>query len=290
MRNVKSGHLRPVICLDAGHAGKYNQSPVCKEFYESQVVWKLQSLLKTELEAQGMEVRLTKNSLDADPGLVQRGKMAQDCDLFLSLHVNAAQRESADYVLAVYMVQDGCGIIDTQSKIVAQYLSDAVAESMGAKANVWSQESQSDRDGNGHPDDYYGVLRGAHAVGTAGVILEHGFYTNEKQANWLMQEKNLKALAKKESEVLADWFEVKEPGKSFMTTLRSVPAGTQGPRVKAIQALLIAKGYTCGDHGIDGSFGPATKKAVLAFQKANYLTEDAIVGAQTLRCLLGYME
>ncbi len=286
MRRIKNN--RPRICLDAGHGGDYNQSPVCSAFFESHINWKLQAYLKSALQARGMDVVVTKDSLEADPGLVARGQIAKDCDLFLSLHINAAQRQEAEYVLGIYMVQDNCGEIDEQSQEVAELLAMGVAEQMGAKHTVWTQESSSDRDGNGYQDDYYGVLRGAHAVGTAGVILEHGFYTNPKQARWLMDEDNLKALAEKEASVLARWFQAEPMGKPYMLDLRSVPAGSKGQQVRAIQALLIGWGYSCGNSGIDGSFGPATKAAVLAYQRDHHLTADATVGPATMGRLLGY--
>jgi len=37
------------ICLDAGHYGKYNQSPCNKKYYESEAMWKLTEYLKNEL-------------------------------------------------------------------------------------------------------------------------------------------------------------------------------------------------------------------------------------------------
>lgn len=49
MRNVKPGHDRPVICLDAGHYAKYNRCPAIQEYQESVVNLKLHLLLKKEL-------------------------------------------------------------------------------------------------------------------------------------------------------------------------------------------------------------------------------------------------
>ena len=34
------------ICIDAGHYGKYNRSPAVKDYYESDMVWKLHLLQK----------------------------------------------------------------------------------------------------------------------------------------------------------------------------------------------------------------------------------------------------
>lgn len=60
-----------------------------------------------------------------------------------------------------------------------------------------------------------------------------------------------------------------------------------GGQVKALQALLIGYGYSCGPKGADGSFGADTDKAVRAYQKAEGLTVDGIVGPATWSKLLG---
>jgi N-acetylmuramoyl-L-alanine amidase len=48
------------ICLDAGHYGKYNRSPAVKEYYESDMNWKLHNMLKKYLEEYGFEVIQTR--------------------------------------------------------------------------------------------------------------------------------------------------------------------------------------------------------------------------------------
>ncbi len=63
--------------------------------------------------------------------------------------------------------------------------------------------------------------------------------------------------------------------------------GSKGSQVKALQTLLIGYGYSCGEAGADGDFGPATDKAVRAYQKANGLGVDGIVGPKTWAKLLG---
>ena len=50
--------------------------------------------------------------------------------------------------------------------------------------------------------------------------------------------------------------------------------------------LLIAKGYSCGRSGADGDFGSATQEAVKDFQRANHLSIDGEVGANTWSKLL----
>ena len=66
------------------------------------------------------------------------------------------------------------------------------------------------------------------------------------------------------------------PGLAASTTLR---LGSRGTAVLQLQQALNALGYDCGS--VDGIFGSKTKAAVLAFQKANGLAADGIVGPLT---------
>lgn len=61
--------------------------------------------------------------------------------------------------------------------------------------------------------------------------------------------------------------------------------GDEGSEVKELQELLIKLGYSLGSLGADGSFGSKTLTAVKAFQKSVGLTQDGIVGPQTLEQL-----
>ena len=58
-----------------------------------------------------------------------------------------------------------------------------------------------------------------------------------------------------------------------------VSYGSRGDAVRKLQELLNALGYDCGS--VDGIFGSKTYAAVLAFQKANGLAADGIVGSLT---------
>lgn len=63
--------------------------------------------------------------------------------------------------------------------------------------------------------------------------------------------------------------------------------GWTGDEVRKLQSALIAKGYSCGSYGIDGSFGNDTHAAVLKFQADNGLETDGIVGPKTQAKLYG---
>lgn len=70
-----------------------------------------------------------------------------------------------------------------------------------------------------------------------------------------------------------------EPSES----LQLLQEGSSGPLVKQLQQRLKDKGYNPGT--IDGVFGLGTKSAVRAFQKANNLEADGVVGQKTWNAL-----
>lgn len=184
------------ICLDAGHFGKYNQSPVVPEYYESDMNWKLHLLLKEELEKyKGVEVIATRADKDKDMSLEARGEFSKGCNLFISIHSNGALRESADYPVVYYPVSGACADL-------AKALSKFVEETMGT---VEAGEAVSRKSENGDWD-YYSVIYGAVSVGVPGLIIEHSFHTNERSAKWLLDDNNLKKLAVGEAEVIAKHF------------------------------------------------------------------------------------
>lgn len=62
-----------------------------------------------------------------------------------------------------------------------------------------------------------------------------------------------------------------------------------GEDVRTLQVLLIQLGYSCGDDGADGDFGPMTEAAVKRFQAAHGLEADGEAGPLTLAALAASM-
>ncbi len=184
------------ICLDAGHYGDYNRSPAVPEYYESHMNWKLHLLLKKELEAYGIQVTTTRSDPDTDLSLEKRGRAGKGCGLVLSLHSNAASskvHEDIDYVVGYVM-------LDGSSDELGQALVETVAATMDTRQKPYIKTRE------GKNGEYYGVLRGAAAVGVPGIILEHSFHTNTRSTRWLMEEENLQKLAQAEAKVIAAHF------------------------------------------------------------------------------------
>lgn len=73
---------------------------------------------------------------------------------------------------------------------------------------------------------------------------------------------------------------------TYELTLRVLKKGCEGEDVKRIQQLLFQDGYSCGRWHDDGIFGDATEKAVIAWQKANRLTADGVVGKEMMTALM----
>lgn len=77
-----------------------------------------------------------------------------------------------------------------------------------------------------------------------------------------------------------------KPGKNTHAGCPTLRKGASGNITKLLQERLISLGYSCGDAGTDGKFGPDTESAVEAFQRANNLEADGIGGQDTWRRLL----
>ena len=81
--------------------------------------------------------------------------------------------------------------------------------------------------------------------------------------------------------------DAKPAAKPLVTGLPVLRKGDKGEVVRAAQLLLNGRYCSCGMWGADGEFGPATRSAVLAFQRRNGLEADGIIGPQTWAKLLG---
>ena len=69
-----------------------------------------------------------------------------------------------------------------------------------------------------------------------------------------------------------------------VSAFASFQRGDDGEEVLAIQKRLVELNYTVGT--LDGEFGSATEKAVKAFQAAQGLEVDGVVGSATYRALM----
>lgn len=73
------------------------------------------------------------------------------------------------------------------------------------------------------------------------------------------------------------------PATKAAWSRHNIRRGANGNITRNIQGLLIARGYD--PNGFDSSFGPGCEAAVIAFQKANGLSDDGVVGSGTFSVL-----
>ena len=73
--------------------------------------------------------------------------------------------------------------------------------------------------------------------------------------------------------------------ETVMVSCKVLRKGSTGSAVKKLQILLNGLGYSCGT--VDGDFGGKTRAAVVAYQKAQGLAQDGVVGAATWGRLIG---
>lgn len=181
------------ICLDAGHYAKYNKSPVNSAYWESEMTWKLHLYLKAALEECGIEVITTRQEQEVDLDLEERGMMSEGCDLFLSLHSDAADNSSLDMPTAYCTITEevnplGILLADTVHKVMETRQEGCIRNRVGDNGN------------------YYGVLRGAAFVDVPGILIEHSYHTNLRSTNWLLVDSNLQKLAEAEAAVISEYY------------------------------------------------------------------------------------
>lgn len=190
------------ICIDAGHYGMAYNKGAAPGYYESERMWQLGKHLKEELERLGVSVIMTRNTITDNPTLTSRGRTGKNCTLLISLHSNAASDPTANHAVAFYQVPHS-GTVDDRSKKAAIRLSEAVGKIMGIPYKTAYKKSSNDKDCNGTLDDnYYTVLHSAFLAGVPAVLVEHGFHTDPKSAEWLMKDSNLKLLAQAEANAI----------------------------------------------------------------------------------------
>ena len=256
------------ICLDAGHYGKYNRSKVVPEYYESEMNWKLHNYLAEELKQFGFEVIKTRADQTKDMGLVARGKASKGCDLFLSIHSNAADAEYVDYPLVITM-QDGKG----------DKLGLALAKTVERLMDTWQDGKIIKKKGT-FGGEWYSVLEGARQVGTMGMIIEHSFHTNEKATRWLLVDANLREMAKAEAEIIAAHFGVQKPTEDAGTYEVRVGKYTK-TEAEAVAKKLTEQGYSASivgiseDAPVEKEWTPAVGDVVKFTGNKQYTSSDS---------------
>ncbi len=198
---------RGIIVLDPGHGQFGNKHTTRDGFYEGTQNFILASFLKAELEALGFEIKMTRNAVEEDMGLVERGSMSGNLGavMFLSIHSNAPGGNPADERYPrVRGAETFYSVSDVEGNApIARALNEAVVRTMQTEDRGIKTRRYPDNESV----DYYGVLRSAAASGCKrAFLIEHGFHTNPEDSAFLQNSECLAKLAKAEAEVIDKWF------------------------------------------------------------------------------------
>lgn len=273
------------ILLDPGHAWNANRYPSLKDIFEGTQMWKLATFLQPELEKKGFYVKNTRPNLKDFHLVEARGRMAKGFDLVISLHSNApGPAAMAD---GTYYNVRGTVIIYSLSSPKIKPLADAMGKRIASlmdhryRGSITIESESKDRVG----EDRNAVLRNAARVGCkAGLLVEHGFHTNAKDAAFLAKDENLKKIAIAESEAIAEYYGKGLFDMNYLDSNVTLYKGLKNnDYVAQLQEDLMEIGYDLSPHGADGSFGARTEAVVLAYQKDNGLKEDGRFGPASKR-------
>lgn len=178
----------------------------------------------------------------------------------------------------------GCGqMLDLFKKIGCWVESDSRKPCAG-DIIFYDWDDSGKGDNTGWPD-HVGIVE---AVSDNTITVIEGNYSNSVKRRYIaVNAKNIRGYGVPKYDAEEVKPEVTLELKPVSIEIPQLHKGSKGSSVKALQILLISYGYSCGSYGADGSFGSATDAAVRAFQEANGLTVDGIVGAATWSKLLG---
>lgn len=192
-----------IIVLDAGHGRLGNPHTTKEGFYEGTQNFVLAGFLKEELEKRGFEVLLTRNDIDDNPSLEERGTLAgkNNAILFLSLHSNAPGSATPPDIYPT--IRGVCAYYSLTAPELNQPLAEALVNKISEVMNTQNRGIKT-RSYHDKPDtDYYGVIRNSVQSGCRrAMLIEHGFHTNPEDSAFLQSSEKLALLAAAEAEVI----------------------------------------------------------------------------------------
>jgi N-acetylmuramoyl-L-alanine amidase len=276
------------IAIDAGHGLKTAGKRVDKKLDPNQTrEWVLnnrvaQYIAEAAKQYEGVEIlRVDDTTGKKDISLSARCKAANNwgADMYISCHHDAGIKLGSGGGIVAF-----CYKIGTKDAEYRDEIYKACIAAGGLKGN---------RSDPTQEKGFY-VLRYTKAPA---VLMEYGFMDSTTDAPFILTEAYAKLVGYATMEGIAKAAglrkkTVQEDKPKTNTEVCTVEVsvlkkGSKGNQVRAMQALLIGYAHSCGSSGADGSFGSATEKALMAYQKARGLSVDGHCGPKTWAKLLG---
>lgn len=136
---------------------------------------------------------------------------------------------------------------------------------------LYDWEDKKPKEENTNRPNHIGIVE--KVVGNTITVIEGNYRASVKRRTLKVNGKYIRGYVVPKYEV-----EKVETVNIEMNVLRE---GAKGEQVKTLQRLLKALGCSVGLSGVDGSFGPATEKALKKFQKKRGLAQDGVCGPAT---------
>ncbi len=181
-----------VICIDPGHGGS-DDGASAGGVKEKDLNLEYAKKIGDYLEDYGATVYYTRTN-DTYVSLTDRTDYAKKkgCNLFVSIHMNSGSSSASG--TEVYYSVTGYG-----KPTLAANISKSVASALGI-GNRGAKVRQGDS------GDYYSVIRTSAAKGIPGLIVEHGFISNDTDRARLTDSSRMKSAAKAEAKAIVNYW------------------------------------------------------------------------------------
>lgn len=208
-----------IVVLDAGHGGS-DSGAVGNGLQEKTLNLKIAKYCKAELEKyQGVKVYMTRSN-DTFVALDRRVAIAAGykADVFVSLHINSAS-PSATGAEVFYPNSNYRPSFSEKGRALASEIQKNLT---GLGLYNRGLKIMNSLTGSKYPDgslaDYYAVIRGSKQSGFPGIIVEHGFISNESDAaRFLNSDSKLKKLGVADAKGIASCYGLKKSGEETET-------------------------------------------------------------------------
>ena len=218
----KSGEF--IVCLDPGHDG-ISPGAQSHGYGEEDLVLEIAKYCREELEKEGVKVVMTREDMSCPAGLSssehsknegvclkKRVDIARDnnADIFVSFHLNASDAQSARGAEVYYANKNFRPELAEEGEDLAQAIQDELVAAGLTDRGIKVQDS-ADKD-NVYPDgsrkDRLAVIRRCKEYGIPGVLVEHGFITNDGDVNkYLSTESGLRTLGSADAKGILNYKE-----------------------------------------------------------------------------------
>ncbi len=228
-----------VVILDAGHGGA-DGGACYGGVQESDLNYAMAQALKAELETYaGVRVYMTRNSAEyfSNSG---RGMFGENmgADVFISCHNNANGNPDPH---GVYVYSTA----DPRYKQDMINLGNRICQRIAAVSGFANNGCQQRGGGEGTNDpniNYYTVLCESNKVNIPGLIIEHGFVSNDGDRAYLAVKENQYKLGAADATAIAEYYGLKK---------RTVDAGKTIDLIRSYSAYMQAEGtFVSSNEGV----------------------------------------